>query len=80
MFTAKWDIHLKADNFRILPKWITVRFSGLQPSDNEAKNTLIGSRVDFINEWDNLLRIIKDDLIKIEYGENLEGFGYLSQL
>ena len=36
--------------------------------------------VEFINEWNNLLRIIKNDLIKVGYSENLEGFNYLKTL
>lgn len=79
-FTAKWCIEVEAENLRISPKWITAVFSGQQPSDNEAVNTLIVSRVDFINEWDNLLKIIKDDLIKVGYGQNLEGSCYLATL
>lgn len=79
-FTAIWYIHTETDNLRIIPRWITVAFSGQQSPANEAMNTLIVPKVDFINEWDNLLRIIKHDLITVGYGENLEGFCYLSTL
>ncbi|RKO81924.1 hypothetical protein C5E04_03660 [Pectobacterium parmentieri] len=79
-FTAKWRIQVESENLRILPKWITVAFSGQQHSDNEENNTLIVPIVDFINEWDDLLRVIKDDLIKVGYGEDLEGFYYLTTL
>ena len=79
-FTAKWYIHVESENLRILPKWLTVAFSGQQPYDNEENNILIVPMVDFINEWDGLLRVIKDDLIKVGYGEDLEGFYYLTTL
>jgi len=80
MFTAKWCIHVEDENLEISPKWITVSFSGQQPCGNEKSNALAVPIVDFINEWDDLLRVIKDDLMKVGYGEDLEGFYYLTTL
>lgn len=79
-FTAQWSIHVESENLRILPKWITVSFSDLQPYDNQQNSILIVPTVEFINEWNNLLKIIKDDLIKVGYNENLEDFYYLKTL
>ena len=79
-FTAKWYIQVESENLRILPKWITIEFSNHQPCDNKEGTILIVPTLEFINEWNNLLRIIKNDLIKVGYSENLEGFNYLKTL
>lgn len=79
-FTAKWHIQFEGEFLKISPKWITVTFSGKQPSDNQKMNRLLVRKIDFINEWNALLKVIKQDLTRVGYNKNLKGFDYLNTL
>lgn len=79
-FTAKWHIQSEGEFLTILPKWITVAFSGKKLSDNQKINRLLVRKIDFINEWDALLKVIKLDLTRVGYNKNLKVFDYLNRL
>ncbi|EGI1937926.1 hypothetical protein K7N57_000722 [Salmonella enterica] len=74
-FTAIWDFSIDMDMLSIRAKWITVSF--LNDRDDEGLYVLNIPVNVFISEWNKLLRIIRDDLIKCGYDESLEGFSYL---
>lgn len=79
-FTAIWDFVIDANMLNIKAKWITVSF--LDDSSGDSDNLYsLNIPIDiFISEWNKLLLILRNDLVKCGYNESLEGFSYLKNL
>ncbi|MDR4892514.1 MULTISPECIES: hypothetical protein [unclassified Chryseobacterium] len=84
-FTLYWNFKKENKSVIITPKWISVglenRETGLFVENLRDANFPITVKTeDFIFEWNNLLKDIKEDLLKVGYTEDLENFEYLKTL
>ncbi|MGE8512462.1 MAG: hypothetical protein ACN6N7_07145 [Chryseobacterium culicis] len=83
-FTAVWYFSIKNEEIEIKAEWTDIapyhyenrRVENLR----EVSDVVIINKNNFINEWDNILRMIKNDLLSVGYNSRLEGFYYLNDL
>ncbi|BDR55757.1 hypothetical protein [Xylocopilactobacillus apis] len=82
-FTAKWEFTLyKTEQIRINAKWNSNSiFSNklINEIDPNLYQVLV-NKTHFVNQWDNLLRNLKQDLKAVGYTDSLDGFSYLEKL
>lgn len=83
-FTAKWESELINNNIKITAFWTDIASYGKENTTveklREVSNTVLVSQQDFVTNWKNLLRVIKEDLIRAGYDSALDGFEYLDRL
>ncbi len=83
-FTARWESELINNDIKITAFWTDIENYGSESRSveklREVSNTIIVNQQDFIDSWENLLKIIKEDLIKAGYDNTLDGFEYLDTL
>lgn len=83
-FTARWESELIHDNIKVIAFWTDIASFGRPDTTvqklREVSNTIIVNQQNFINSWESLLKIIKEDLIKAGYDNKLDGFEYLEKL
>lgn len=83
-FTVIWSFSVEKDMLKIEAKWVNIAPYGYENTTVEelekVSNIVVINKNEFINEWDNLLRIVKDDLLNTGYNDDLEGFEYLKKL
>ncbi|MCQ9639368.1 hypothetical protein MP478_08180 [Chryseobacterium sp. WG14] len=83
-FTAIWNFSTYDDMIKVEANWIAIASYGDINVSLEnlykTSNTLIIKKQNFIEEWNSLLKIIKEDLLKVGYNDTLENFEYLKTL
>ena len=83
-FTAVWYFSVKNEEIKIKAEWTDIapyhyenrRVENLR----EVSDIVMINKNSFINEWNNLLRIVKNDLVSVGYDNHLERFDYLNNL
>ncbi|UHO40157.1 hypothetical protein H5J24_09250 [Chryseobacterium capnotolerans] len=82
--TAVWSFTIEGDFLKVEAKWVDIASYGYENTTVEelekVSNIVVINKNKFINEWDNLLRIVKDDLLNTGYNGDLVGFEYLKRL
>ncbi len=83
-FTTRWHFSIKDEIIKVVADWIDIASYGNENITLEnlkkVSDTIIINKNDFKKEWNNLLKIIKQDLISAGYDDRLEGFEYLHTL
>lgn len=83
-FTAIWNFSINIDRVIVEAKWINIapyHYKNTTIEDlRKVSNIINVNKKEFINEWNNLLKIIKYDLLSVGYTNELEGFDYLNNL
>lgn len=84
-FTTVWEISYEdKENIKIKSEWIEIApfsFENTTVEDlKKISNIIIVNKDKFIDEWNNLLKIIKYDLLSAGYNNNLNDFEYLNNL
>lgn len=82
--TAIWELIIEEDYIKIDAKWIDIASYGYENTTVEelekVSNIVIVNKRKFMNEWNNLLKMVKNDLLSVGYSNNLQGFEYLNKL
>ncbi|MDC8100616.1 hypothetical protein [Chryseobacterium rhizosphaerae] len=83
-FTAIWNFSNYDDMIKVEANWIAIASYGDINVSLEnlykTSNTLIIKKQNFIEEWNSLFKIIKEDLLKVGYNDTLDNFEYLKTL
>ena len=80
-FTAIWNIELENDQLTIDARWTTVTSKDPQTSEKLRKLPVLRlQKNDFVDNWNRLLSIVKEDLLSTGYSNQLKGFEYLDSL
>lgn len=83
-FTATWHISLNEEMLKIKADWVTAvcfdEYNIHVKNIEKIPNSIKVDKIIFINEWNNLLKVLKQDLLKAGYSDNLDGFEYLNRL
>lgn len=82
--TAIWNFTIEDSLVAVDADWIDIASYGFKNTtveelDKKPKSVKM-CKLDFINEWNSLLKIIKEDLLRAGYSNDLEGFEYLDSL
>lgn len=82
--TAIWNFTNKGDFVNIEAEWVDIASYGYENTTIEElkkiSNTIMVNKKEFMNQWNSLLKIIKNDLLEVGYKDSLEGFEYLRTL
>jgi len=80
-FTAIWNIELENDQLTIDARWTTVTSKDPQTREKIRKLPVLRlQKNDFVDNWNRLLSIVKEDLLSTGYSNQLKGFEYLDSL
>ncbi|MFZ4929414.1 hypothetical protein [Chryseobacterium sp. Mn2064] len=84
-FTAYWHFRVEKNRITISPQFfeVAIKHNDGYLDMKEIRQLDLNIEIGFdhfISEWNNLLKSIKDDLLKVGYTEDLENFEYLKNL
>ena len=80
-FTAAWNIEVENDQLAIDARWTTVTSKDPQTCEKLRELAVLRlQKSDFIDNWNRLLSIVKEDLLASGYSNQLKGFEYLDSL